>query len=115
MSVKRVDNTAQVKNTIHQQMSLMLRLMLDDIYRMAQPITPKRRGPLSQQVTRTVLGLVGSIEWNKSYAAAQEAGFTRGYPIKKYTTPGTGKGFAVKSVSAVIAKTSEYVVKATRV
>lgn len=33
------------------------------------------------------------ISFNKEYAAAQEAGRTRGYKIRKYTTPGTGAHF----------------------
>jgi len=42
------------------------------------------------------------------YAAAQEAGVTRGHPIKNYSTPGTGPHWFQHAIDIVKKRSSEY-------
>lgn len=112
MSAKYTDNTARVLTDIKQAASLGLRFMLDDIDRTANPKTPKRDGPLRNDVLKKVLGLTGEIVWPKKYAAAQEVGTTRGFPIKNYTTPGTGAHFAENAVREVTKRADKHLRKA---
>jgi hypothetical protein len=43
-----------------------------------------------------------------AYAAAQEAGTTRGHVMQNYTTPGTGAGWFQDGVDTVKQRTAEY-------
>jgi hypothetical protein len=105
------DYTPAVKQEIEQKASIFLRLMADEIVKISEPLTPMsgknnkvkrsikgQRGSLRRNVVKRVNGLKGRITWEMNYAAAQEAGTTRGYPIKNYTTPGTGSKFAERGV-----------------
>lgn len=78
--------------------NLFLRYFLDDIEKYSDPITPKKEGFLRRSTIKSVLGLNARIKWVKEYAAAQEAGQTRGRPIRFYTTSGTGPKYAKKGV-----------------
>jgi hypothetical protein len=107
MSVKYTTNTPLLRINQRQAIGLFLRYLVDDVHRIARPKTPysgavRSRGGrsltggghLRDDVLKRVLGLVGTISWDKEYAGAQEAGQTRGHPIRNYTTPGTGKHYA---------------------
>jgi hypothetical protein len=108
-----VDNTPQVENRIVRSGSLFLRFLMDDIDRIARPITPYSGsiksqggksltggGHLRDDIQKQVLGSSGKMVWKKVYARSQEAGRVgrTGAPVRHYTTPGTGKAYAEKSV-----------------
>lgn len=111
MSVKIIDNTPQVKNDIDRKSSLFLRFMAEDIHKASTPMTPMKTGQLRRSVIKQVLGKKGQIRWNKKYAQSQEAGYTSG-PVRRYTTPGTGKAFAYRAVQKGIANTDSIASKA---
>jgi hypothetical protein len=82
-----------------EHMSNAVEKMADDTLKLAQVDVPLDQGVLqkSGEVEKkddmqfTVwFGKTGDAS---DYAAAQEAGFTRGHPIKNYSTPGTGAHF----------------------
>lgn len=111
MSVKIIDNTPQVKNDIDRKASLFLRFMAEDIHKASTPITPMKTGQLRRSVIKQVLGKKGQIRWDKRYAVYQEAGYSKG-PIRRYTTPGTGKAFAYRAVQKGVANTDSIASKA---
>lgn len=49
-----------------------------------------------------------------AYAAAQEAGTTRGHPIKNYSTAGTGPHWFIHAVEAIKERAGEYAQTAKR-
>ena len=57
---------------------------------------PKDPGTLREDVTITN----GSITYEQEYAYVQYIGESNGYPIKNYTTPGTGPYWDERMVSA---------------
>lgn len=108
MSVKITDNTPMIKFDMDVKTDLFLRFLLDEVEKNSDPLTPKKEGPLRQSTLKTTKGSNqfirrGQIEWRKEYAAAQEAGTTRGYPIRHYTTPGTGKDYALRGAIKAVA------------
>jgi hypothetical protein len=113
MSVKYTDNTALVAIDLERNSNLFLRFLLDDIDRIAEPNTPMKEGRLRQGTLKSVLGLRGTIKWVKEYAAAQEVGTTRGFPIRNYTTPGTGAHYAENAVKKAVAN-SEAIMRQAR-
>lgn len=91
--------------------NLFIRFLLDDVEKQSTPLTPMNEGPLRQSTMKTLAGsnqyvTKGTIQWNKEYAAAQEVGTTRGHQITKYTTPGTGKNFALRGVQRAVSNSS---------
>lgn len=72
---------------------MFLRSFMDSVINKSTPITPKKRGNLRQDILKQVSGLSGKLIWGKDYAIYQEK-----KQYKNYTTPGTGPGFAEKSV-----------------
>lgn len=102
MSVKITDNTPKIDLDTKTKINIFLRFFMDEVEKRSDPLTPKREGPLRQSTLKTVTGNQfmsrGTIKWVKEYAAAQEVGTTRGYPIRNYTTPGTGKNYALRGV-----------------
>ncbi len=56
---------------------------------------PAKSFRLRRSVRYQVLGNQAVIQWLAPYAAAQEAGMARGRIYRNYTTPGTGRGFAL--------------------
>lgn len=102
MSVKVTSNAPLVLLTINRSANLFLRFLLDEVDKSAEPITPKKEGELRRGTLKTVSSSRGSIKWAKEYAAAQEVGTIRGYPIKHYTTPGTGKAYARRGVEKAV-------------
>lgn len=112
MSCTYVSNTARVKNNLTNGINLTLRLMIEDIHRQANPITPKKDGHLRTAVTKSIIqNNVAEIAWLAPYAEYQERGYTSG-PVVHYTTPGTHAGFAEESVKKVVANLPTYARKA---
>lgn len=108
MSVKITDNVPKLLFETNVKTDLFLRFLLDEVEKYSDPLTPKKEGPLRQSTLKTTAGSNqfirrGQIEWRKEYAAAQEAGTTRGFPIRNYTTPGTGKDYALRGVIKAVA------------
>lgn len=107
MSVKITDNTPKIGLDTGAKVNLFLRFFMDEVDRLAEPITPKKEGELRRGTLKTVGGSTilrqGKMIWNKEYAAPQEAGTIKGHQITKYTTPGTGPSFALKSVTKAVA------------
>lgn len=108
MAVEIEDNTYQVETEINSALALTLRLALEDVHRRSNPRTPLKDNGLRTSVLKTVVNSPmlqrGIIEWRVPYAAAQEQGGRRDPRTGKYvvftnyTTPGTGKEFAERSV-----------------
>lgn len=105
------DNTDRIVGEITHRYGLSVRLMLEDIHRKSTPKTPLKEGNLRAHVKKGVLGTSGSIRWGADYAWYQERGYTSG-PVKRYTTPGTDKHFAINAVREVVSKSEEYFKKA---
>jgi hypothetical protein len=102
MSVSIKDYTPTVRGNIQRSANLFLRFFADEVHRIAEPVTPKKHGPLRRSVLKQVLGLKGSIKWLKRYAAVQELGERNGIKFKKYTTAGTGKKYAENSIHEAV-------------
>lgn len=102
MSVRITDNTPKIDFDTKTSINVFLRMFMDSVEKASDPMTPKREGPLRQSTLKVVTGNQfvqrGTMTWLKEYAAAQEAGTTRGHEIKNYTTPGTGKNYALRGV-----------------
>lgn len=116
MSVTIENHTAYIKSSIENNVDLAIRLMLEDIHREANPITPKRPAPVGGTLRTMVLkGLDGPhkgyIVWNAPYAEYQERGYTSG-PVTHYSTPGTHAHFAEESVEKVVNRSRDYFVQA---
>lgn len=110
MSVKITDNTPKIELDTSTKVGLFCRFILDEVEKNSDPLTPKKEGYLRQGTVKTVSGNQyrrrGTIVWNKEYAAAQEVGTTRGFPISKYTTPGTGKNYALRGAQKAVLNAS---------
>lgn len=116
MSVTIQDNTVSVKNDVETGMGLAIRLLLEDIFVEATPVTPMEKGDLRKRVLRKMEGnRKGSITWESSYAGVQEQGFRRTANgivfFRNYTTPGTGPHYARDSVENIMARLPEYLEK----
>lgn len=112
MSVTIENHTAYIKSSIENNVDLAIRLMLEDIHREANPITPYRQGALRTMVLKGLDGPhSGYIVWNAPYAEYQERGYTTG-PVTHYTTPGTHAHFASESVEKVVNRSRDYFVQA---
>lgn len=114
MPLKYIDNTIKVKIDLNNKVPIFMRFFLEEVHKQADPITPKKLGRLRQGVRKTVTGNNGKIEWIKEYAAAQEVGTTRGYPIQNYSTAGTGKNYAQRGVVKAL-KNSDDVLRKARI
>lgn len=84
------------------------------------PFLPKstkwaQRGALRASVRHNKISMghyevsVGENSPAEAYAAAQEAGVTRGHPIRNYSTPGTGAHFTQHAIEDVVQRRPEYV------
>lgn len=90
------------------------------------PMLPKstknaQRGALRASIRHNKLS-VGQYEVTagknspaQAYAASQEAGTTRGYPIRNYSTPGTGAHWFRDAVNTIKERKLEYINKALTV
>lgn len=100
MAYRRTDNSDRIRAEHKAKAGLAIRFMLEAIHKSSNSKTPKLTGQLRADVTKRVTGTKGSIKWGKHYAAYQERGYTSG-PVRRYTTPGTGKDFAKNAVKEV--------------
>lgn len=103
MSYRKTSNHAQINSEVTNGASLAIRLMLNEIHRIADPVTPKQHGPLRDTVMKEVKGTTGKITWTREYAIYQET-----KQFKNYTTPGTGPHFAENSVVDVVDRSEEF-------
>lgn len=98
-------STKYVKNHI----SNGVNAMANELMRIAEPLTPKKRSDLRKDRVKTLSGMTATITWRRQYAAVQEAGRRRGArPFTKYTTPGTGAHFARKAKNQVEKRKKEF-------
>lgn len=104
MSVRSTSTTKECEAIINARTQLMIRLMVEDVHRKSNYITPYRKGGLRGAVNKRMQGKKGIIEWTVPYAAYQERGMARdgSRVVKHYTTPGTHAHFAEESVQAVM-------------
>jgi hypothetical protein len=73
-------------------------------------ITPFKTGGLRSSVRHRKVGVAAyEVTADKEYAAAQEAGTTRGHEIKNYTTPDTNKGWFQDAIDTVRRDEKHYV------
>lgn len=106
--IKKTDNTRVIEATLQNNADVAIRLMLEDIHREANPITPYRQGALRTMVSKQMVAPNhGRITWNAPYAEYQERGYTTG-PVQHYTTPGTHAHFAEESVDKVVSQADRY-------
>lgn len=103
MSYRKTSNHAQINSEVTNGASLAIRLMLSEIHRLADPVTPKDKGNLRADVLKEVRGTTGKITWTKEYAIYQET-----KQFQNYTTPGTGPHFAEKSVVDVVDRSDTF-------
>lgn len=105
MSVKITDNTVQIKGQFGQRGNVFLRLFADDVMNQARSTTPMQMGNLRRDILRQISGLHGKISWVKEYASFQERGARKdgSHRVRKYSTPGTGKGFAKRGIDGAVA------------
>lgn len=96
------------------RLPLSVNSFINGVVKTAEPITPKKEGELVGSVSKEVIGRLGRIVWQRVYAGYQEFGqrLDGSHRVKKYTTPGTDKHFASKSVEVELAKVNEHVGKA---
>ena len=105
MSVEIEDNTYQIENDVENAVALTLRLAIEDIHRRSNNITPLKNNALRTSVLKTMPTKTrGVIEWRVPYAAYQERGMRADgtHVVQNYTTPGTGKEYAKRSVEATM-------------
>ncbi len=83
--------------------------MANELMRIADPLTPKKKGNLRKNRTKTLSGTTATITWRQPYAAVQEAGRRRGArPFSKYTTPGTSAHFVQKAKEQIEKRKEEF-------
>ncbi len=112
MSVDYQDYTYRVKGVVKNNASLTIRLMLEDIHRNSATITPMADTKYLRTGVRKRLvdNNEGFIEWVAPYAAYQERGkwFDDSHVVRHYTTPGTGKEFAKRSVKKTMSNARKF-------
>lgn len=104
MSVRVTDHHAEIAATNNARIQVFLRLFAQAVLASANPRTPHSGvggGNLRRRTQVMVLGHTASIKWLAPYAEYQERGYTSG-PVRRYTTPGTGKAFAEGAVDQEI-------------
>ena len=114
MGIEYKSNTPQVKFETSAQISLLIRLMIEDVHLKSVYKTPFRHGDLRAMVGKQMNGKTGIIEWRAPYAEYQERGMRRdgSRVVRNYTTPGTHAHFAEESVKEVMNNVQEYITKA---
>lgn len=102
----------QAQMQVENSMAVAIRMMMEDIHTLANPVTPLKNNALRTSVTKQMFGpLTGVIEWHVPYAAYQERGMRAdgSHVVKNYTTPGTHAHFAEESVRKVIDQLPKYI------
>lgn len=105
MSVKVKDNTVLIKFKMNNNISVVERLLLENIHSVANPLTPmaETRNLRTSVIKKIESPRKASIEWLAPYAWYQERGYTSG-PVRRYTTPGTQAHFAETAVRKTMDK-----------
>lgn len=101
----------RVNDQLNTEISIANRLIIEDIHRQANKITPLAlTAQLRGNVKKIVQDRDGIIEWRVPYASYQERGmrYDGSHVVRNYTTPGTGKEFAKKSVDKVLKNVAKY-------
>lgn len=109
MSVKNFDYTPQLLAKQRRGFSLGLHMMGAETFRLADPRTPRKFGPLRRNKTLQVLGLRAILSWNVKYAARQED-----VQYRRYTTAGTGPHFAENAVHEAMKRSGRIFKQAQR-
>jgi hypothetical protein len=109
VSVKVVDNTRRIIGDTTVKANIFLRMMADEVERIARPNTPKDLGDLKNNIVKQVLGLKGKIRWAQVYAAYQERGARKdgSHKVRRYSTPGTGAHFAENAIKEAEKRTAK--------
>ena len=103
--------------TLNNRRIYMNKLIVDDIKRKSLPFTPLKEGELRNKITTSSNSFNGGkIVWEMPYASYQERGKRKDgtHIIRKYTTPGTGSGFAKDSVNKTFKNLNEYFIKSIK-
>lgn len=130
MNVTFDDHTNEVSGKISNFADMLIGLMAADIDAKMKikgevPLLPKstkwaQRGALRASIRHQKLDRgkyvvsVGENSPASAYAAAQEAGETRGHPIRHYSTPGTGAHFFQHAIDDTKSRTEEFIATAKR-
>jgi len=101
MKVEIKDFTPQLLALKGAQLNAVLRMAQEEMMAIARPITPLKKGDLRGRISRRITPRSAELEWEMEYAAFQEAGGDGKRVVRKYTTPGTGKGFVSRSSKEV--------------
>ena len=109
-------NTIGAENQIDNALAVIIRMMMEDIHRIAEPVTPKKSGNLRTGVTKVMEGpRTGIMRWHEPYAAVQEKGYRidprtgKMIVFTHYTTPGTHAGFVEEALNKVSERLPMYV------
>lgn len=97
MSVKVIDNHPMISSRTQAKIPVFIRSFAEAVLVSSRPRTPYKEGNLRRQTRIEVLGNKGRLKWLVDYASFQERGYTSG-PVRRYTTAGTGKNFAIDAV-----------------
>lgn len=110
MSVKVKDNTVLIKFKMNNNISVVERLLLENIHSVANPLTPmaETKNLRTSVIKRVESPTRASITWLAPYAWYQERGYTSG-PVMRYTTPGTQAHFAETAVRETMKKLPVFV------
>lgn len=106
MPVKITDNSAQIMFDTQNKISIINRLLIEDIHFRSVPVTPMKTGDLRLKVRKSNEGMSSTISWVAPYATYQES-----KQYRNYTTAGTGPHFAKKSVQKAMENINEQVRK----
>lgn len=100
-----------VEQQVENACSVAIRMMMEDIHTLANPVTPYKNNGLRTSVTKQMeTPLKGVMRWNVPYAQYQERGMRADgtHVVKRYTTPGTHAHFVEEAVNKVTPKIADY-------
>lgn len=101
----------QVEQQVENACSIAIRMMMEDMHTLANPITPYKNNGLRTSVTKQMeTPLKGVMRWNVPYAQYQERGMRADgtHVVKRYTTPGTHAHFVEESINKVTPRIADY-------
>ena len=100
-----------VEQQVENACSVAIRMMMEDIHTLANPVTPYKNNGLRTSVTKQMeTPLKGVMRWNVPYAQYQERGMRADgtHVVKRYSTPGTHAHFVEEAVNKVTPKIADY-------
>lgn len=105
----------QVEQQVENACSIAIRMMMEDIHMLANPVTPKRPAPVGGNLRTSITKqmetpLKGVMRWNVPYAQYQERGMRadKTHVVKRYSTPGTHAHFVEESINKVTPRIADY-------